>query len=52
MRNEQSRRAAVFWREILVVEPEGDPCLVSLWARTLIPADGASGSWVQAERGA
>jgi hypothetical protein len=25
---------------------------VSLWARTLIPADGAGGSWVQADRGA
>jgi len=25
---------------------------VRLWARTLIPADGASGNWVQADRGA
>jgi hypothetical protein len=28
------------------------PGQVGLWARTLIPADGAGGSWVQADRGA
>ena len=28
------------------------PKEVGLWARTLIPADGAGGSWVQADRGA
>jgi hypothetical protein len=28
------------------------PGQVSLWARTLIPADGAGGGWVQADRGA
>ena len=25
---------------------------VGLWARTLVPADGAGGGWVQADRGA
>src|SRR3954452_10328927 len=28
------------------------PQVASLWARTLVPADGARGSWVQADRGA
>jgi Domain of unknown function (DUF4331) len=28
------------------------PKEVGLWARTLIPADGASGGWIQADRGA
>ena len=28
------------------------PTAVGLWARTLVPADGAGGGWVQADRGA
>jgi hypothetical protein len=39
---------------IVLEVPNGvlGPKAVSLWARTLIPADGAGGGWVQADRGA
>src|SRR6476619_1224228 len=39
---------------IVLEVPNGvlGPKAVSLWARTLIPADGAGGRWVQADRGA